>query len=132
MNVVICGSRGITDRDLVEYLIENSEFDITGVIEGGAKGVDTIAGEWARAQNIPVTVVKPDWHAHGLYAGPKRNREMVQMGEAVIAVWDGKSRGTQSTIAYAKEYGKPIKIWKKHKGSLEGRPFNRWKSSYEH
>jgi predicted Rossmann fold nucleotide-binding protein DprA/Smf involved in DNA uptake len=110
MRVTVCGSRSIGDIDLVKYLISNSEFEITEVIEGGAHGVDTIAGEWARERNIPVTVVEPDWSI-GLYAGPKRNEQMVRMSDAVIAIWDGKSRGTASTIEYAKKYGKPIKIW---------------------
>jgi len=112
MKVVICGSRTITNKDLVTSLIEMSEFEITEVIEGGAKGVDTIAGEWARARNIPVTVMEADWHAHGLSAGPKRNKQMVDASDAVIAIWDGKSRGTQSTIAFAKSDNKPVKIWK--------------------
>jgi hypothetical protein len=80
---------------------------------------------------IPVTVIKPQWNIHGLAAGPIRNQEMVRLGDAVIAVWDGKSRGTASTISYAKVSGKPTRIWKEQSGSLEGRPFNRWRSTYE-
>lgn len=111
MKVVVCGSRSIRDTDLVESLIEMAGFEITEVIEGGAKGVDTIAGEWARKKGIPVTVIKPQWNIHGLAAGPIRNQEMVKLGEAVIAIWDGKSRGTVSTIAFAEEAGKPVVKW---------------------
>jgi len=111
MKVVICGSRAITDKDLVEFLIENSGFEITEVIEGGARGVDKIAGEWATAQNLPLTIMKAEWHLYGNRAGPVRNHQMVKAGDAVIAVWDGKSRGTRSTIEYANAEKKPVKVW---------------------
>jgi hypothetical protein len=118
IRLVICGSRSIRDQDLVEHLIElyatelseNGKF-VSEVIEGGAKGVDEIAGLWACKKNIPVTVIEPQWRIHGLAAGPIRNEEMVKLGDAVIAIWNGRSRGTASTINYAKKHGKPVKIW---------------------
>ncbi len=36
-----------------------------------------------------------DWNKYGKKAGPVRNRKMADYAEALIAVWDGKSRETR-------------------------------------
>ena len=41
---------------------------------------------------------------------PKRNEEMVIMADAVLVIWDGKSRGAGYTIKYAKRMGKMVKV----------------------
>lgn len=37
-----------------------------------------------------------------------RNREMVEIADRVLVIWDGISRGSKYTAAYAKELGKPL------------------------
>jgi hypothetical protein len=117
MKVVIAGSRGITSYDLVRDFIESVEEahmlpkkDITQVVSGGAPGVDSLGEQWARDNEISVRRFLPDWEKYGKAAGPIRNREMVDYTDAVIAIWDGKSRGTKSTIDYARSKGKPVYI----------------------
>lgn len=112
LKVLVCGSRSITDRSAVAYAMHNAPLSYAEILHGGARGVDLSADWIAKNSNIPVRIFLPDWQEHGKAAGIIRNREMVEEADAVIAVWDGKSRGTKYTIDYAKEQGKPVYIYK--------------------
>ena len=39
-----------------------------------------------------------------------RNHEMVEYADALVAVWDGKSRGTQHMILNMQKTGKPVYV----------------------
>lgn len=114
MRVIIAGSRTITGetaRHLVWNAINNSGWagSITEVIHGNARGVDAAAGEVAEP-HWPVKVFPADWARHGKAAGAIRNREMAEYADALIAIWDGKSRGTENMIDEARRCGLPIHI----------------------
>ena len=51
-----------------------------------------------------------DWEHFGKAAGPKRNMQMAKIADAVIAFWDGESRGTQSMIECAKDENIPCTV----------------------
>lgn len=116
MRVVIAGSRKIhryTDEELV-WLVADAVIksgwreSITQVVSGGARGID-IAGEiWASSVFVPVKLFMADWGLHGKAAGPIRNAKMAEYADALIAIWDGSSRGTLDMISQMKELGKPI------------------------
>lgn len=98
MKTIIAGSRNITDYNELLKAIENIDWEITEVISGGARGVDEL-GEWhATSNNIPLRIKPADWSRFGKAAGPIRNQEMAKIGDALIAVWDGESRGTAHMI----------------------------------
>lgn len=107
MRVIIAGSRGITDVRAVEQAIAGSPFKdrIAHVISGGASGVDTLGERWARGMQIPWTVYPARWDEHGKSAGPIRNKQMAANADALIAVWDGESKGTQHMIETADKCG---------------------------
>ena len=105
MKVIIAGSREIVDSSLlIEALIE-SNFEVTKIISGGARGADRIGEQYSRAYNIPLTVIKPDWDKYGKRAGYKRNEQMAEVADALIALWDGKSKGTKHMIDLANDKG---------------------------
>lgn len=52
----------------------------------------------------------PDWKAYGKSAGPKRNKQIVEYSDLIIAFWDGKSKGTLSSIQFAKELTKKLVV----------------------
>jgi hypothetical protein len=88
---------------------------ITEVVSGGATGVDELGEAWAKAQGIPITqflVSKADWDTYGKSAGPRRNRVMAAYGDALLAIWDGASRGTANMIAEMRSLGKPTIVWR--------------------
>lgn len=104
MRTIIAGSRNITNEELLGLAIDGAikaGFDITHVIEGGAKGVDEMGWRWAMAQGIPFTTVNAEWNRMGRAAGPLRNAKMSLMADALICIWDGKSPGTANMIEHA-------------------------------
>lgn len=105
MRVIIAGSRGINDYEIVEDAIKESQFPISVVVSGGAKGVDALGELYAESMNIPLHVFEPAWDVHGRAAGPIRNRKMAENADALIAIWDGKSRGTKNMIETAEKLG---------------------------
>lgn len=81
--------------------IRQSGIPITEVVSGHSGNVDLLGEQWARGVNLPITVFKASWQEFGSSAGPRRNRQMAAYAEALIAIWDGKSRGTLNMIKEA-------------------------------
>lgn len=90
MKVAVIGSRGLTIDDLGKYLPE----DTTEIISGGAKGIDTVARNYALAHGIKLT----EYEKYGKAAPLKRNIIIIENADIVLAFWDGKSRGTKFVI----------------------------------
>jgi hypothetical protein len=116
MKVLICGSRSIDSEHLLREALEESKFKVSAIISGGATGADRLGESYAKSLNLPLEIYKPDWKRFRKGAGIIRNKQMVEAADAVISLWDGKSRGTKSTIEYAKKVGKPVyvKIIRQH------------------
>jgi len=103
MRVIIAGSRNIVNYDIVEEAIEKSKFTISEVVSGAAKGVDTLGEEWAENNKKYCKRFPADWDTYGKSAGIIRNVHMADYADALIAVWNGSSRGTQHMIKTAKD-----------------------------
>jgi len=114
MKTIITGSRTIDNVNLVKSLISTvvreEGLHITQVVSGGAYGPDTIGKWWAEDHSIPIEEFPADWKQHGKRAGYIRNKEMAEYSEALIAIWDGKSKGTQHMIDLAEDYGLDVYI----------------------
>jgi len=110
--LLICGSRSIElDKELLDDIINKHDLkDITEVISGGARGPDHTAIIWARSKGIKCTVMKADWNKYGKKAGILRNREMAEMCDVCLSVWDGSSVGTASTMSFVEELNKPLYV----------------------
>lgn len=106
MKLLIAGSRSITDFDLAPYVPE----DVTEIISGGAKGIDTLAEKYADEHRISKHIILPEYNKYGKAAPILRNRAMVDICDAVLVIWDGRSKGTLSTVNYANEKGKNITL----------------------
>lgn len=111
MKTIIAGSRSVTNYLAVKSAIEESGFEITEVVSGGAHGVDRLGERWANENNVPIRRFLPDWDKHGKPAGFIRNYLMAKYAEALIAVHDGSSRGTAHMIRAAQEKG--LKVYTK-------------------
>jgi hypothetical protein len=114
--LIIAGSRTLKDYKLVEKIINdalvNLDKDTIEIISGGAKGVDTLARQYAMKNKLPCKVFEPNWDEYGKSAGYMRNSEMANYGNALIAIWDGKSKGTKHMITEARRNGLKIKVFK--------------------
>lgn len=111
MRVIIAGSRNITDKNIVEEAIEVAGFDITTVISGGARGVDSTAIEIARDKNIEYEEYIAEWDTFGKSAGYLRNVQMAEAADALIAIWDGESKGTKHMIDIMAKKGKDYYVY---------------------
>lgn len=107
MKVAIIGSRNLGVIGLENFLPEN----VTEIISGGAKGVDTCAREYAQSHNIPLKEFLPDYSRFGRSAPLKRNLEIIAYADFVLAFWDGKSHGTKYVIDNCKKQDIPIKVY---------------------
>lgn len=97
MKVIIAGSRSIHEYEIVKQAVAESGFEITEVVSGRAAGVDRLGESWADEYNIPVKPFPADWSKWGKGAGHRRNTEMAEYADALVAVHNG-SRGTLNMI----------------------------------
>lgn len=102
MRVIIAGSRDIVDFEIVKKAVDNSGFNINVVISGCARGVDTLGEQWANENYIQILKFPADWKTFGKRAGYRRNEQMAEHADALIAVWDGVSKGTKHMIDIAR------------------------------
>lgn len=107
--MIIAGGRDFVYTELdIAMLDEIAEKnDITEIISGGATGADNFGEEFAKINNIKLTIFKADWKTHGKAAGPIRNKRMAEYADCLYAFPGG--RGTQSMINEAKRKG--LIIW---------------------
>jgi hypothetical protein len=113
MKTIIAGSRSIEELGVVIDAIRASGFEITEVVSGGAKGPDSTGAWLAEAMlGVPVRWFIPDWDKLGKSAGIIRNNQMAEYADALIAIWDGKSRGTAHMIKIATYLGLKVYVHK--------------------
>ena len=106
--LAIIGSRDFDDYALLKAKL--TSISPAQIISGGAKGADKLAERYAIEQGIDLIVYKADWKQYGRGAGIIRNRQIIEHCDEVLAFWDGQSRGTKSSIDYARKLNKPIVI----------------------
>lgn len=114
MKVIIAGCRHFrhpADYELVETAVRESGFEITEVVSGGAKGIDQWGSTYATRNRIACRPFYAQWRLHGHGAGFIRNQAMADYADALIAVWDGKSRGTADMIDRACRSGLRLYVY---------------------
>ena len=106
MKLLIAGSRSITNFDLTKYIPKET----TLIISGGACGIDALAEEYADHHRLSKAMIRPNYALYKKAAPLKRNEEPVDLADAVLIIWDGKSKGTKFTADYSKKQGKETTI----------------------
>lgn len=111
--VIIAGGRDFADYDMLsrvmDQLLKNVTSDIM-VVCGMARGADTLGERYAIERGYQVSYYPAEWDKYGKSAGYIRNEKMAQNADALVAFWDGNSRGTKSMIELAKKYRLNIRI----------------------
>ena len=74
------------------------------------RGADKLGEQYAKERGFKITRFPANWNKYGKAAGPKRNEQMANYADALIAFWDGKSRGTKNMIDFAEQLGLDLKI----------------------
>lgn len=108
MKLGVVGSRNITSKELVFKVINGIDklSSITCIVSGGAKGVDNLAEQWANENQKDLIIHLPDLKNYGLRGLFIRNQRIIDDSDVVVAIWDGKSKGTLDSINKARKSGK--------------------------
>lgn len=122
--VIIAGGRDFDDYDLVvstmDKLLQNITEPIT-IVCGMARGADTLGERYAISKGYEVARFPADWGKFGKAAGYKRNEQMAQNADALVAFWDGRSRGTKHMIDLTHKYNLRVRVKRYQKSNRERR-----------
>ena len=113
--IIIAGGRDFMDYNLLKEKTDKilQEKKVTHkivIISGCARGADTLGLRYASENAFDVEEYPADWNKYGKKAGYVRNVEMAENADALIAFWDGKSKGTKHMIDIATERNLPIRV----------------------
>lgn len=114
MKILVAGSRGVTDYEVVRRAFIESGFwkqykHSIEIVSGTARGVDRLGEEFAARNSLAVHRFPADWDTYGKRAGYIRNVHMAEFVKEhnglVLAIWDGESPGTKHMIDIARDKG---------------------------
>jgi hypothetical protein len=110
LRVLVCGSRHFNDYNKLKEVLNGLTID--EIIHGGARGADTLAGQYGENNSIPVRVFPALWDLHGKRAGPIRNTQMLTEGtpDYIVAFLAKDSKGTKNMIEQATKAGIPVEV----------------------
>ena len=113
--VIIAGSRGFSNYKLLyekcnEILREKSKTHNIVIVSGHAKGADLLGERFSQDKDYDLEVFPANWKKFGKSAGFRRNEQMAEVADGLIAFWDGKSHGTKHMIDIAKDKGMDIRV----------------------
>jgi predicted Rossmann-fold nucleotide-binding protein len=112
MKVLVCGGRDFADFAMLseEMMRLLAERDVDAIIHGGARGADSMAGEFANATGIEEIVFPADWKKYGRRAGPIRNQQMLDEGKPDLVVAFPGGRGTADMVERARAAGIEVRL----------------------
>lgn len=112
--VIVAGSRDFSDYQFMvkklDFLLSRKSHEKICIISGGARGADSLGERYARENNLKLKVFPADWNTFGRKAGYIRNEQMADNADALVAFWDGQSKGTQHMINIAKRRGLSVRV----------------------
>jgi hypothetical protein len=114
IKVIIAGGRDFKDYEKLKNIcdIAFKSYPQVEIVSGTAHGADLLGEQYANDRGHLIKRFPADWDNYGKGAGFRRNVEMAEYAGALLAFWDGSSRGTQHMINTAKKKGLKIKIIK--------------------
>lgn len=115
MKILVAGSRGVTDYEVVRRAFIASGFWNTykrtiEVVSGTARGVDRLGEEFAEKNGLLVHRFPADWETYGKRAGYIRNAAMAEFSDALIVIILNDSRGSENMLQCAMKKGMPFYV----------------------
>ncbi|MCP4341317.1 MAG: DUF2493 domain-containing protein [Desulfobulbaceae bacterium] len=135
--VIIAGGRDFDDyallRDKCDKILSRfvtqpylKHKGLVEIVSGTANGADKLGEVYAIHQDFEIARFPADWDdidtepcvlrqnragkQYNALAGNIRNKKMAEYADALIAFWDGKSRGTQDMVNIMKKMGKLVRV----------------------
>lgn len=114
MILLVCGGRDYANEEELFGVLDAVHRDpgITEIIQGGAKGADTLAFKYARHRGIMCTTFRAEWGRDGKAAGPIRNQRMLDEGKPDFVLAFPGGVGTADMVRRAKKAGVETFEWK--------------------
>jgi len=105
MITLVAGSRSIDDKDIVFDILDDVDWEMTKIITGGARGVDSFAKAWGIFNDVEVEIIEPEYEK---FTNPKRaplerNKRMADKAEVAVIIVDGETSGSMHTLNQVKE-----------------------------
>lgn len=112
MKLAVIGSRTFDNYQLLCSSIDKlrRKYNIDTIVSGGAKGADSMGIMYAENNGLCWKEHLPNWELYGKSAGFRRNHDIINDADLVIAFWDGKSRGTKHSIDLASDQNKEVLV----------------------
>jgi len=116
--LIVAGGREYTDYEQLSRTlfamadVEYCEHEVS-IVSGMARGADSLGHHFAKTNNVKVYEFPANWRPNGVYdsgAGHKRNAQMGDFADGLLAFWDGRSPGTKGMIDYMQRLGKPVHV----------------------
>lgn len=109
MKLIVAGSRTITPLQFETYAIPIlDKLEISEIISGRAKGVDTYGELYAKERKISLAYFPANWSKFGRAAGVYRNCDMGDYADEALLLWDGESKGTLHMLNYMRKINKKV------------------------
>lgn len=109
MKIAVVGSRGWEDYARLEGVLD--KYPASELVSGAAQGADRLAEVYAIKRRIPITIYEPNMTGgYDVREYHKRNQNIVENCDKLVAFWDGKSAGTRGTIERARRAGKLLEV----------------------
>ena len=114
--VIIAGTRTFNNYTLLSSYADKllaakrAAGECIVIVSGHCTGADLLGEKYAVERGYMVEVYEAQWQLYGRAAGPMRNREMAEVSDALIAFWDGVSRGTKNMIDEARACGLAVRV----------------------
>jgi len=105
MKILVCGGRDYSNYSELSQELDRLDkaFSIKAVVQGAARGADTLAGQWAIERGKEHFPTPADWTTFGRSAGPIRNAKMLSDHPdiSLVVAFPG-GRGTENMITQAR------------------------------
>lgn len=113
--LIVAGGRDFRDaallhKEILHLGLEVYKESMISIVSGMARGADQLGYEWAKHHMVQVYEFPANWKAYGKSAGYRRNKEMAEFADGLLAFWDGQSSGTKHMIDYMNRLNKPVHI----------------------
>jgi len=112
MKVIVAGSRNFNNYNLLKSKLDQilkDQLDIV-IISGNANGADKLGERYGQEKNHLIEIYPAEWQKFQRSSGPIRNAQMAEVGNMLVAFWDGQSRGTKNMIEQATKKGLEVHI----------------------
>lgn len=118
--VIVAGGRTFGDYELLKRKLDSALVNRVAegitIVSGTARGADQLGEKYAKERGYEIASYPADWDQYGKSAGYIRNKEMAQNADALMAFWDGESRGTKHMIDLAHKHGLKVLVVNYGKG----------------